>query len=129
MRKLSSYLVVVTSALALVTAASIQAPLGHSAGRTSSGLRGVVRRGPTQPVCQVDNPCTSPAKNVLLRFARGGVTHLTRTDASGRYRILLVPGRYLVKIVGARLGYSPHAVLVYEGRFSVRNFEIDTGIR
>ena len=95
----------------------------------SSGLRGVVTRGPTQPVCMVGRPCTKPAANVTLTFTRGGVPHRVVSTKTGIYRIALRPGTYRLTIAGARFGYMPHTVVVPAGRLVVRNVSIDTGIR
>ncbi|MEN3342790.1 MAG: hypothetical protein V7644_2194, partial [Actinomycetota bacterium] len=38
----------------------------------TSGLHGVVTRGPTQPVCQVGVPCSKPAVGAVLVFSRNG---------------------------------------------------------
>ncbi|HEY3182776.1 MAG TPA: carboxypeptidase-like regulatory domain-containing protein [Gaiellaceae bacterium] len=99
------------------------------AGGTASGLRGLVTRGPTSPVCRVDQPCSAPAAHVKLTFVRAGRSWSVTTGADGRYRISLVPGRYAVRIAGARFGYSPTAATVPRGRVATVNFDVDTGIR
>ena len=103
--------------------------LATPAGAVQSGLRGVVTRGPIQPVCVAGELCTAPAAHVTLTFARGRVVRSTQTDDRGRYRIALPAGRYLVAVRGARLRFSPRAVVVPPGLVAVRNFSIDTGIR
>ena len=95
----------------------------------TSGLRGVVTKGPTQPVCMVGRPCSKPAANVTLTFTRGGVAHRVVSSMTGAYRIALRPGTYRLTVAGARFGYTPHTVVVPAGRFAVRNVSIDTGIR
>jgi hypothetical protein len=69
--------------------------------------------------------------NATVTFARGGVVHHVRTDASGRYSIRLAGGRYTVRIAGvAAFRYQgPLAVSVVRGRMSMMNVLIDTGIR
>jgi hypothetical protein len=94
----------------------------------SSGLHGVVMRGPIMPVCVAEKPCSAPAKNLRVSFLRSGNTHRTTTDASGRYRIGLAPGRYVVRVVGARFGVKPASVLVSR-RFARQDLYVDTGIR
>jgi hypothetical protein len=41
----------------------------------------------------------------------------------------LAPGRYSVRVAGARFGYSPQTVTVRARRMSTMNIRIDTGIR
>jgi hypothetical protein len=96
---------------------------------TTSGLRGLATRGPTTPVCRVDRPCSEPAAHVKLTFVRAARSWSVVTGADGRYRILLSPGRYAVRIAAARFGYSPTTTTVVRGRIVTTNFDIDTGIR
>ncbi len=103
--------------------------LAASAGATVGGLRGVVTRGPISPVCVVGEPCSAPAKGVLVTFARGSVTRSVTTDSRGRYRVSLSAGTWTIRIARARFGYQPRSVRVPTGAFAVRNIQIDTGIR
>ena len=99
---------------------------------TASGLRGLVLRGPTAPVCRLGEPCEAPAARVTLVFSRSGtVVARTRTDADGRYRIALNPGRYTVRTTrpGFERTVSPARVTVPTGRYARVTFRIDTGIR
>ncbi len=104
-----------------------------AAATTASGLRGIVMRGPTQPVCRVGEACSEPAKGVTLAFLRAGrVVGRATTGADGRYRIALRAGTYTVrtKAVSSGIGsFKPGTVSVPTGRVAVRNFTIDTGIR
>jgi len=98
---------------------------------TTSGLRGVVMRGPTAPVCRDGDPCEEPAAGILLRFSRAGsVVARVRTGASGAYRLRLRPGRYAVTTphhVGT--GLTPRLVRVPVGRIARVNFHLDTGLQ
>jgi len=91
-------------------------------------LHGVVRIGPTTPVCRVGQPCDKPAKRVALRFTSGARSVTTTTDAFGRYRVSLGPGTWTVH---ASLGRSirPAQFFLPNVRSTVRNFAIDTVIR
>jgi hypothetical protein len=100
-----------------------------SGATTGTGLRGLVMRGPVTPVCQQDVSCDAPAKHVTLTFTRGGVAKSVVTGDDGRYRVVLAAGTYAVRIPSARFGFSPHSAVVTDGRMSVRNFSIDTGMR
>ena len=114
----------------LIALAAFGVAVPATAGRTSTGLRGLVTRGPITPVCRVDTPCSAPAKHVTIVFTRNGVSKSTVTGDSGRYSILLAAGTYAVRIpAGARFGYKPRTVYVTAGRMSTRNFSIDIGIR
>jgi hypothetical protein len=99
----------------------------------TSGLHGVVTRGPTQPVCQVGVPCSKPAVGAVLAFSRSGAVAVrVRTDAAGRYSVRLRPGYYSVRTVPAPkigTGLRPRRVHVLPGVFGRSNFFIDTGIR
>jgi Carboxypeptidase regulatory-like domain len=103
-----------------------------SATTSTSGVRGVVRRGPITPVCVAELPCDGPARGVTLRFLRdGNVVARTKTNAKGHYGVRLAPGRYVVRITG-RVSLEPAeatAVRVRAGHFTRLDLHLDTGIR
>ena len=116
--------------LALVLALGLAAPATSSTGE--SGLRGVVTRGPTSPVCRVDEPCEAPAARFTFVFKQAGrVVARTTTGPKGGYRIGLKPGRYVVatarQTVG--VGLTPRTVVVPRGRFARVDFHLDTGVQ
>jgi hypothetical protein len=119
--------VVIASSLALLIVGGAQATTA------SSGLRGVVTRGPITPVCAAEMPCTGPASNVTLLFARGDrVVGRAVTDSAGKYRLRLPAGLYVVKrpgSMGIGRGLEPDHARVYAKRFARVDFSIDTGIR
>ena len=94
-----------------------------------SGLFGVVTRGPTTPVCRVDEPCSAPYAHATLVFSRTGATRRVTTDVKGRYRIALPPGRWSLRVANAHFGWTPTAVTVPRGRYGRANVDVDTGIR
>lgn len=106
---------------------------GVHATHSPSGLRGTVTRGPITPACVAEQPCSEPARNVTLVFLMGNrVTGRTITDAAGRYRIRLAPGRYTVSRTAQPpigRGLQPEQARVLPGRFNHVDFSIDTGIR
>jgi hypothetical protein len=119
-----------------VTVLVVLATAGSSGAATSSsGLRGLVTRGPIAPVCAVEQPCSEPAKNVTLVFSRNGeVVRRTTTNDKGRYRVALAPGVYAVRLPASRTqrigrGLEPTRVRVAPSRFRRVDFSIDTGIR
>ena len=122
---------VVFSALSL--ALVIVAGAGAQTAALSSGLRGVVVRGPIAPVCVAEEPCTEPARNVTLLFSRNSrIVGRAVTDTAGRYRVRLPVGVYAVRrpgSMGIGRGIEPNHARVSAGRFSRVDFSIDTGIR
>jgi hypothetical protein len=106
---------------------------GAAGSAGTSGLRGEVLRSPIRPVCVVGEPCSAPAVNAAIVFARLGRRPVTtRTDAHGRYSVVLAPGVWMVRTTAAPrigTGISPKSVRVYAGRFRLVDFDIDTGIR
>jgi hypothetical protein len=118
---------VATLSLALVLVAGAQATV------VSSGLHGVVTRGPITPVCAAEQPCSAPAKNVTLLFSRDArIVGRAVTDSAGRYRLRLPAGLYTVRrpvTVMIGRGMEPNRARVYAGRFVRVDFSIDTGIR
>jgi hypothetical protein len=101
-------------------------------GGTATGLRGKVMRGPTQPVCRVNEPCEEPAPGVRLVFSRSGkVVARATTNQKGWYRVTLRPGRYAVSTMNPRVArnFSPKSATVPKGGVKRQDFDIDTGIR
>jgi hypothetical protein len=121
----------------VVTAVSLALMIVAGAGAQtavfSSGLHGVVMRGPIAPVCVAEEPCTEPAKNVTLLFSRNGrIAGRAVTDSAGRYRLRLPAGVYAVRRpppLGIGKGIEPNRARVYARRFVRVDFSIDTGIR
>jgi hypothetical protein len=98
-----------------------------------TGLHGVVRRGPTMPVCRAGTPCTAPAAGAVLVFRRTGHEALrARADTRGRYAIRLAAGIYEVAVLPKTAigsGIRPRRVRVTFGAWRRLDFVIDTGIR
>lgn len=117
----------------LAVLAALALGCGSASGSaTASGLRGKVMRGPTTPVCRVNEPCEEPARGVKLTFFRSGkVAARATTDAKGWYRITLKPGRYSVRTNRPAFEKvpQPSRVSVPNDRFKRVDFHIDTGIR
>ena len=117
--------------LALVLA-TLSLAVPAATATAESGLRGVVMRGPTSPVCRVDQPCEAPAANVVLVFSRAGyVVARTTTGPKGGYRIALRPGRYAVATARRTIGVglTPRVVIVPRDRFARVDLHLDTGLQ
>jgi hypothetical protein len=116
--------------VAVLVLASVAAGLGESA--SVSGLRGVVMRGPTKPVCFEGEPCEAPAAGLTLRFGRAGaVIAQVKTGPAGGYSVRLRAGVYTVTTPNGRplTQLTPRRVLVPLGRMARVNFHLDTGIQ
>jgi hypothetical protein len=114
----------------LIASAALAVAIPAMAATTSTGLRGLVTRGPITPVCRAGEPCSGPARHMTIVFTRNGVSKSTVTGDDGRYSIVLTAGTYATRIpAAAKFGFTPRNVYVPAGRISTRNFSIDTGIR
>ena len=105
---------------------------GSAGAGTATGLRGKVMRGPTQPVCRVNEPCEEPAKGVRLVVYRAGkLVGGATTNQKGWYRVTLRPGRYTVSTMNPRVArsLSPKRASVPKTGMKRQDFDIDTGLR
>jgi hypothetical protein len=122
--------VVAASVVALVLGSGLAGAANQTV--VTSGLRGVVMRGPIKPVCDESDPCEEPAAGIVLRFKRDGViVARVRTGSAGGYRVKLRPGRYGVTTPTRRpgIGLTPAVVRVPKGRVARVDFHLDTGIQ
>lgn len=119
--------------LASMLACFVMAALaGGASAAPKSGISGTVTRSPTSPVCREDVPCSAPAEGFVLVALRNGVRVASATTSgTGVYRFVLRPGLYVVRFAKAPMfgGLSARKVRVREGRFTVVDYDIDTGIR
>ena len=118
--------------IGIATLAALVLGCSSALGGTATGLKGKVMRGPTQPVCRVDEPCEEPARGVKLVFSRSGkVVARATTNQKGWYRVTLRPGRYAVTTNNPRVAknFSPKTATVPKDRVKRMDFDIDTGIR
>jgi hypothetical protein len=117
----------------LAALATFVAVSSAGAATSSSGLRGMVTRGPIVPVCVAEQPCDGPAKNLTLAFVRDGhVVRRATTNDQGRYGVTLAPGLYSVRLMmGQQVGrgLEPSRARVAVNRMRRVDFSIDTGIR
>lgn len=101
-------------------------------GPAPTGLEGIAYRGPTRPVCQVNNPCNAPfsagfevrqGERVVARF---------QSDSAGRFEVSLPPGSYtVVADASAPLlaRAQVHDVTVNPNGLTHVELNFDTGIR
>jgi hypothetical protein len=118
------------SAAALLAAAAL-AGGAASAATTAAGLRGTLFVYPSQPVCPRGGSCTKAAPGMSLAFYRQGKrVARTTTNRDGRYRVLLAPGTYVVKLLRRPVvPLQPSRVVVRAGIVRRVDLTYDSGIR
>ncbi len=98
----------------------------------STGLEGVVRRGPITPVCQVNVPCDAPFSAAFLVWQGLRIAARFTSDTAGNYVVYLSPGSYtIVPDSGAPIfpkGQTRPATVGPVG-ITHLDLEFDTGIR
>jgi hypothetical protein len=97
-----------------------------------TGLEGTAHRGPTRPVCRVDNPCTAPLSATFEVWQGGRVVARFESDSAGRFRVRLDPGTYKVvpdASTGILIRSQAQEVTVGPNGFTQVKWEFDTGIR
>jgi hypothetical protein len=120
---------------AVVTLAlSLTAACGNPAASTpTTGLTGVVVRGPITPVCQLDVPCDAPFSAGFTVEQDGRSVARFRSDTNGHFTVWLRPGTY--RVVPDRdaplLVPASQARAVDVGQTGLTNVRLafDTGIR
>lgn len=99
----------------------------------TTGLTGVVVRGPVTPVCHVDMACDAPFAATFSVDRNGRSVAAFRSDAQGRFTVYLAPGAYTI-VPGADApilfpqSQTKSAEVLSSGLTTVR-LEFDTGIR
>src|SRR5512132_1791885 len=63
---------------------------------TTTGLTGVVIRGPVTPVCRVDVPCDAPFSATFSVERSGRRVTQFQSDAAGQFTVFLAPGAYTI---------------------------------
>jgi len=101
----------------------------------ASGVQGVIVLWPTCPVERIGHPCEKPvAATVDIETSAGHVLMHCKSDASGKFRIALAPGSYVLRPEPLRPGSGlprpvPQPVVVLKGLFTTVRLVYDTGIR
>jgi hypothetical protein len=100
--------------------------------RLTTGLEGVVQRGPVQPVCRVGEPCDAPFRWTFEVWRRQQHVARFQSNSMGRYTVHLAPGDYsVVADSGAPLWPPQQALAVTVGPVGLTHLDLDfdTGIR
>ena len=94
---------------AIWTAVSIgmMAACSTTAPSPSTGLTGVVVRGPVTPVCRVDVPCDAPFSATFNVERSGRRVTQFQSDTAGQFTVFLQPGMYTVVPNSDAPGISP----------------------
>lgn len=98
-----------------------------------SGLEGTMRRGPVQPVCQVDVPCDGPLTAGFTVSREGEVVARFTSDPAGHFLVYLDPGTYTIAPDASaplmQPEYQTRDVTVNPGGLTRVDLDFDTGIR
>ena len=79
--------------LALTAGAGCSAPASPT---ITTGLTGVVIRGPIMPVCQIQIPCDAPFSAQFVLEQNGRDVGQFRSGADGRFTVMLPSGVYRI---------------------------------
>ena len=110
--------------------------LNSTRANVTSGVAGIVRRGPIAPVAREDVDNTAPMADatIVIDRAEGGRVGHVVSDQDGLFFVSLAPGLYVFTPQHAAGGLdsgapSPERVTVSADGVSAVRFEYDTGIR
>jgi hypothetical protein len=100
----------------------------------TTGLTGVVMRGPVTPVCRVDVPCDAPFSAGFTVQKSGQRVAQFQSDATGRFTVFLAPGPYVVVPNADAPIISPSrqsktVTVLDNGALTMVQLMFDTGIR
>ena len=118
--------------LCVLLAAALLAGCSNPAAITT-GLAGVVVRGPVTPVCTEGVPCDAPFSATFDVRAEGRVVGAFTSSASGAFSVALRPGSYEIVPRASAPLMNPtaqrRAVTVEETGITTVRLAFDTGIR
>ena len=122
--------------IVLVTGATVISACASAASSpsTTTGLTGVVMRGPVTPVCRIDVPCDAPFSATFNVERNGRRVTQFQSDATGQFTVLLAPGAYTVVPNTDAPVISPASqmksvTVADNGMLTVVRLMFDTGIR
>ena len=115
----------------VVTAACASAAPAPSA---TTGLTGLVIRGPVTPVCRVDVPCDAPFSATFSVERSGRRVTQFQSDAAGQFTVFLAPGAYTIVPAADAPIISPttqrkSVTVADNGMLTAVRLMFDTGIR
>ena len=115
----------------VVTATCASAAPAPSA---TTGLTGLVIRGPVTPVCRVDVPCDAPFSATFSVERSGRRVTQFQSDAAGQFTVFLAPGAYTIVPAADAPIISPttqgkSVTVADNGMLTVVRLTFDTGIR
>src|SRR4030095_13768904 len=101
---------------------------------TTTGLTGVVMRGPVTPVCRVDVACDAPFSATFTVERSGRRVTQFQSDVAGQFTVFLAPGTYTVVPNADAPIISPSSqaksvTVADNGMLTVGGLTFDTGIR
>ena len=113
-----------------ITATACSQPTAPTA---TSGLSGLVVRGPITPVCRVGVPCDAPFSAEFTAEQNGRAIASFRSGDDGRFSVSLAAGVYrIVPAADAPLMFPKSQAKTVEVKpavFTEVRLEFDTGIR
>lgn len=117
----------------ILTLAAAAAACEPTSPTLTTGLTGVVMRGPVTPVCTLQTPCDAPFSADFTVEQNGRRVNHFRSDSDGRFTVMLASGTYrIVPDPGAPIIAPQSQAKTVEvgpvGLTQVR-LEFDTGIR
>ena len=119
--------------LALLALVALDACASPTAPSLTTGLTGVVLRGPIRPVCQIQLPCDAPFSADFSVEQNGRRLAGFRSDADGRFTVMLAPGIYRILPAADAPMMAPHAqaktVEVLAVGLTAVQLHFDTGLR
>lgn len=123
----------VFGAIALAAVTSFYGCHGMTAPTASTGLTGVVLRGPVAPVCQTGTPCDVPFSAAFTVVQNARTVARFHSDDDGRFTVMLPAGVYSVVPSPDAPIISPQSqaktVTVQPAGLTDVRLEFDTGIR
>jgi hypothetical protein len=133
MRSTNRYLTLMLALAIGCRTSSAPADFQQGAGMAETGLEGIVRRGPIQPVCRVNEACDAPFSAGFQVEKDGKVVAAFHSDSAGRFQVHLFPGQYMVTPDSSAPLMAPRsqAQQVTVGPHGLTHVELnfDTGIR
>lgn len=120
--------------LIVAVAATVACASAGSSPSTTTGLTGVVMRGPVTPVCRVDVPCDAPFSATFTVEQGSRRVAQFQSDAAGQFTVYLRPGAYTIvpatdaPIIGGS-SQRKSVTVADNGMLTVVRLMFDTGIR